>query len=125
MFTALLLLATLAPCQFPVCTPTFVVEHYAAVAVLIDPECSTATPRLFFIRDGRIFADRLLTDDMVITACGAGYTIQWADWCSCQRLIFFDDLCVIEAKRTYSDDGPWWMAGRPMVELALPAEVQP
>lgn len=129
MLATLILLAALsAPAQFPVCTPTWVAEFYDAVLVLHEPcdACGNSHTRLFFIRDGKRFADRLLTEEMLLTTDGELFCLAWSDWSQCERLVYFRELCVLQGE--YEDvtaNQPWFAQGRAMVDLAMPVEAAP
>lgn len=109
-FFALLLLC----CDEP--KPT-VVEAYDTVAIVHAEQYDSQ--RVFFIRAGKVIADRFLADDMHVTAQGPEFVLEWEDR-TCHRRIHFRAVILTHISHHADDSGEWWAQQRRMTDLKEP-----
>lgn len=107
-----------------------VAERYDALLVvheLASEQRNWEVHRVYFIRGGRIIADRILTEDMLWSTDGRDIVLFWNDYGSCHRLIRTNVVCEISVQPAgeYDSRGeamPWWGMGRRMTDLEAPPE---
>ncbi len=104
-------------------------EHYDEVWLVHEDTSSRDwhLSRAYFIRQGRVVADRALHDEMHWTTTSSGqFQLSWEDYGQCQRMITFDSL--VDLPHVASSVGQhghqaWWCMNRRMTDLK--AVVQP
>jgi hypothetical protein len=102
-------------------------ETYEAVWMVHERSESRSweVSRLYFIRQGRVIADRIVCDDMLWSAAEGKFILCWNDYGNCQRVVRTStlkemsvDLDDLDARST--DSAPWWGMGRRMTDLEAP-----
>lgn len=83
--------------------------------------------RVYFIRKGRVIADRILTEDMLWSNQEGDFVLFWNDYGSCHRLVRTKNVreMTVEHESDYDSRGeavPWWGMGRRMTDLEAPQE---
>jgi len=84
--------------------------------------------RVYFVRKGRVIADRILTEDMNWSTNSNGeFQLFWNDYGSCHRLVTTKLVSeqTVEHDSDYDTRGeavPWWGMGRRMTDLEAPQE---
>jgi hypothetical protein len=83
--------------------------------------------RVYFIRKGRVIADRILTEDMLWSSQEGDFVLFWNDYGSCHRLIRTKHVreMTVEQPGAYDSRGeaaPWWGMNRRMTDLEAPPE---
>lgn len=114
----LLLIACLGAEPLPL-----VQEHYDALVVLHEsnPQGWNAT-NVYFVRDGKVIADRSVDERMLWTVHEGQPALVWEDW-QCSRIVTCDAVVWGAGKRK-ADEGEWWAMGRAMTELRAPQETK-
>jgi hypothetical protein len=80
-------------------------------------------PRVLFIKDGQIFASRMLQDDMIWSSQGNKLVLIWEDYSLCNRVVKFKYYSNVYAEYdpTSGDrQGAWWAMNRNMRDLKQP-----
>lgn len=132
-FAPLILLATLAALTLRAAAEApspLVVERYDAMIVvheLASEQRNWEIHRVYFIRDGKIIADRILTEDMLPSTDGPDFVLFWNDYGSCHRLVRsrVHIEFTVEQSTDFDSRGeavPWWGMFRRMTDLAPPPE---
>lgn len=130
-FLAAVLALCLGPSLSAAETPSpLVVERYDALMVvheLASEQRNWEVHRVYFLRKGRVIADRILTEDMLWSMDGADFVLFWNDYGSCHRLVRCGRVreLSIEQDGDYDSRGevaPWWGMGRRMTDLEAPPE---
>lgn len=102
-------------------------ETYEAVWMVHERSESRSweVSRLYFIRQGRVIADRIVCDDMLWSTEAGQFVLCWNDYGNCQRVVrtrtlkeVSVDLDDLDARS--SDTAPWWGMGRRMTDLEAP-----
>lgn len=102
-------------------------ETYEAVWLVHERSESRSweVSRLYFIRQGRVIADRIVCDDMLWSTEAGQFVLCWNDYGNCQRVVrtrtlkeVSVDLDDLDARS--SDSAPWWGMGRRMTDLEAP-----
>lgn len=102
-------------------------ETYEAVWMVHERSESRSweVSRLYFIRQGRVIADRIVCDDMLWSTEAGQFVLCWNDYGNCQRVVrtrtlkeVSVDLDDLDARS--SDSAPWWGMGRRMTDLEAP-----
>ena len=127
----ILLLALLA--TLFVATPTYadnarnlpvVEEAYDEIVVITF--IGRDSPHIFFIRNGRVIATRVLQEEMLFFAQDGKFFLEWDDYWSCHRIIEFKTfISFVTEGEPHSENGPWWAMGRKMVDLKQPPPPPP
>lgn len=109
-------------------TPLPIVEEtYDAVVVV--QECledrDWIRTRAYFVRGGKVIAERSVDEQMNWTTDGKGnFLLVWDDYGVCRRVITFSTLANIiqtdESSVSSQDTNPWWWQGRRMTDLKAP-----
>lgn len=130
MRAALLVLAIALPLQaFAAGVQPLVIERYDAIAFVQEAtdQRNWEVHRVYFIRAGRVIADRIVVEDMLLGVRPGCFSLSWSDYGSCQRVIYAPSLFTmrIEHAADYDSRGegsPWWGMGRRMTDLEAPPE---
>lgn len=104
-----------------------VVERYDAVSIVHERAESRSweASRVYFWRGGRVIADRIVCDDMVLSIDRGEFVLVWNDYGNCHRVVRagqvrerFLDLDDLDAHS--ADSAPWWGMGRRATDLQQP-----
>lgn len=102
-------------------------EAYDAVVVVHERSESRAweVSRVYFLRQGRVIADRILCEDMLWSSADGRFLLVWNDYGNCQRVISTRAVTELqleldEADGKSNDSAPWWGMGRRMTDLRAP-----
>lgn len=128
MLVLALLLAGASPAPAEEDEPLpLVCEAYDVVYVVHERSESRAweVSRVFFLRRGRVIADRILCEDMLWSARGGAMQLEWNDYGNCYRVVEFGALTEVhveldDAEGRGRDAGPWWGMARRMTDMAQP-----
>lgn len=98
-------------------------ERVDVVALVHSADCESV--RVVFLRNGRIVADRWLSDEMRWLALSddpAGFALSWSDCGIAERVVRFRAIAVLVFDRDplADDGGPWWGWNRRMTDLKPP-----
>lgn len=101
-----------------------VAEHYDCIRIEheIDDGRDWQMRRAYFIRGGKVIAERGVHDEMLWTSQGGRFLLVWKEYGTCWREITFDHLVEIEVHTTDrpTDQNPWWGQLRNMRDLRAP-----
>lgn len=102
-------------------------EAYDAVVVVHERSESRAweVSRVYFLRQGRVIADRILCEDMLWSAADGRFLLVWNDYGNCQRVITTRAVTEVQlelddADGKSNDSAPWWGMARRMTDLRAP-----
>lgn len=102
-----------------------VVETYDSIACVreFSAEYSWDVHRLQFFRDGRLIAERIVCDDMLLSLNGGFWVLCWNDYGNCHRVV----MAPTWVSHTVDLDGlpkekqaPWWGMGNRATDLRAP-----
>lgn len=124
------LAAVLLLCCGPSVKAELVEERYDEISVvhkLATDQRNWEVHRVYFYRNGRVIADRILTEDMNWSRRGADFVLFWNDYGSCHRVVRAKCLSEITIERASDYDSrgeaiPWWGMGRRMTDLQAPPD---
>lgn len=127
MHAAVLALALLT--QIPILSsdyesdaPPLVEETYDSLWIIHEINERYEITRVYFIRDGKALAERLVTDEMSVQIDGINFRLEWVDYWQATRVV--SAPCIheryVETEAAENDTGPWWAMGRRMTDLAAP-----
>lgn len=104
-------------------------ERYSALVItheLASPYRNWEVHRVFFVRGTKVIADRVLTEDMLLSAERGEFVLFWNDYGSCHRLVRSPVLLEVTIKppdrEEKGDAIPWWGMQRRMTDLAPPPD---
>jgi hypothetical protein len=111
---AAILTATLCHADLPI-----VEEAYDEVCIMSISNQEFV--KILFVRDGRLMATRIYSEDMVFGVRGDKFLLEWDDYHSCRRIIEFQSLAIMSMPEDPTvANGPWWDMARRMVDLKEP-----
>ena len=103
--------------------PLEVIEESYDEVIVVDTRKSYS--KVYFLRDGKLHAERIFDDTMNWSAEDGEFILDWNDYGSCHRVIRFKAYTHLQIPLTEHDEGnhhflPWWAMGRNMTDLKQP-----
>lgn len=95
-------------------------EHYTAIAVVTSAEDGYS--KVFFVRNGRVVADRLLVDRMVWSCQDGRFAVAWDDYArTCaHRIITADTMTRVTVDGWEASTNEWWNMANLGTDLKQP-----